>query len=222
VTAVGVGGAAPGTAVAGRVRPARRGPGLRLVRLYLVSRRVLSCLLVLVAAAIALRIALHWLPRTGVASQQIPLTIEAGVAAAIGVTARSPFGEAERVAGPWLRWLRLAVSLALAGAAFGALAAGSATQHLSDGTLGLLRDLGGFIGLALLTAALVGGGLAWIGPLAYAAVTLPALDGSWTTPLTWAARPPHDRGAALAAALALAAGLALITARGARSPTRDD
>jgi hypothetical protein len=208
---------------AGRVRPARRrGPGLRLARLYLASRRVLACLLVLAAAAIALRIALHWLPRTGVASRQIPLTIEAGVAAAIGVTARSPFGEAELVTGPWLRWLRLAVSLALAGAAFGALAAGSATEHLADGTLGLLRDLAGFTGLALLTAALVGGGLAWIGPMAYVAVTLPAVASRWTTPLTWPARPPHDRGAALAAALTLAAGLALITARGARSPTRDD
>ena len=103
------------------------------------------------------------------------------------VTARSPFGESEDTAGPWVRWLRLAVSLALAAAAFGALAAGAAGQHLADGTLGLLRDLGGFTGLALLTAALVGGGLAWIGPLAYAAVTLPALAGSWTTPWTWAA-----------------------------------
>ncbi len=219
----GVGPPALGTAAAERVRPARRrGPGLRLARLYLVSRRVLTCLLVLAAAAVALRIALHWLPRTGVAARQLPLTIEAGAAAAIGVTARSPFGESEYAAGPWVRWLRLAVSLALAAAAFGALAAGAAGQHLADGTLGLVRDLGGFTGLALLAAALVGGGLAWIGPLAYTAVTLPALAGSWTTPWTWAARPPHDRGAAICAGLVLAAGLALLTARGARARARDD
>ncbi|HEX3925383.1 MAG TPA: hypothetical protein VHY31_24095 [Streptosporangiaceae bacterium] len=219
MTAIGISQPAPGAAVGQRVRPARRrGPGLRLARLYLVSRRVLTCLLVLAAAGIALRIALHWLPRTGVAARQLPLTIEAGAAAAIGVTTRSPFGEPEDTAGPWVRWLRLAVSLALAGAAFGALAAGAAGQHLADGTLGLLRDLGGFTGLALLTAALIGGGLAWIGPLAYVAVTLPALDGPWATPWTWAARPPHDRGAAICAGLVFASGLALLTARGARAP----
>lgn len=223
VTAIGISQPAPGAAVGQRVRPARRrGAGLRLARLYLVSRRVLTCLLVLAAAGIALRIALHWLPRTGVAARQLPLTIEAGAAAAIGVTTRSPFGEPEDTAGPWVRWLRLAVSLALAGAAFGALAAGAAGQHLADGTLGLLRDLGGFTGLALLTATLVGGGLAWIGPLAYAAVALPALAGSWTTPWTWAARPPHDRGAAICAGLVFAVGLALLTARGARARARDD
>ena len=43
--------------------------GLRLARLYARSRRVLSCLLVLAGCAVALRIALHWLPRTGVASR---------------------------------------------------------------------------------------------------------------------------------------------------------
>jgi hypothetical protein len=197
-------------------------PSLRLARLYLVSRRVLGCLLVLAAAGIALRIALHWLPRTGVFARQLPLTIEAGAAAAIGVTTRSPFGEPEDTAGPWLPWLRLAASVVLAGAAFVALAAGAAGEHLADGTLGLLRDLGGFTGLALLTATLAGGGLAWIGPLGYAAITLPALTGSWTTPWTWAARPPHDRGAAICAGLAFAAGFALLTARGARARPGDD
>jgi amino acid transporter len=85
----------------------------------------------------------------------------------------------------------------------------------------MVRDLAGFIGLALLTAVLASGALAWIGPVAYLGITMPALGGGWTTPWTWPARPPHDRGAAICAALVLAAGLMLVTVRGARDSLRD-
>ena len=191
--------------------------GLRLARLYAASRRAATCLLVLAACAVALRVALHWLPRNGVFARQIPLIIEAGIAAVIGVTADSPFGEPERAAGRWLPYLRLAAALALAGAAFGALAAGSAAQHLDGGTLGLLRDLAGFVGLGFLTGAVLGGALAWIGPIGYLAITLPTLAGHWTTPWLWPDRPPHDRGAAICAGLVFAAGLVVVTVRGARA-----
>ena len=191
--------------------------GLRLARLYAASRRAATCLLVLAACAVALRVALHWLPRNGVFARQIPLIIEAGIAAVIGVTADSPFGEPERAAGRWLPYLRLAAALALSGAAFGALAAGSASQHLDGGTLGLLRDLAGFVGLGFLTGTVLGGALAWIGPIGYLAITLPTLAGHWTTPWLWPDRPPHDRGAAICAGLVFAAGLAVVTVRGARA-----
>jgi hypothetical protein len=220
VTAAGV-GRAPGSHAAARGRwPAGPG-GLRLVRLHAASRRVLTCLLVLAAGAIALRTALHWLPRSGVYSRQIPLTIEAGAAAVIGVTTRSPFGEPERAAGRWLPLLRLSSCLALAAAAVGALAAGAASAHLAGGTAGMVRDMAGFTGLALLTAALAGGALAWIGPVAYLGITTPALSAGWTTPWTWPARPPHDRGAAICAALVFGVGLMLVTVRGARDSLRD-
>jgi hypothetical protein len=222
VTAAEIGRPAPGLAPQQRTRPAGAArAGLRLVRLYLASRRVLAALLVLAACAIALRTALHWLPRTGVYSRQIPLIIEAGAAAVIGVTVRSPFGEPERVTGRWLPVLRFAVSLALAGAAFGALAAGSAAAHLAGGSGGLLRDLGGLAGIALLAASIAGGGLSWIGPIGYMGVTLLAVTGDWATPWTWPARPPHDRGAAICAALVFAAGLAAVTLRGARDSVRE-
>ena len=209
------------------LEPARRGAagpsraGLRLVRLHAASRHVLTCLVVLAACAIALRTALHWLPRSGVYARQIPLTIEAGAAAVIGVTTRSPFGEPERATGRWLPWLRLAASVALTGIAVGALAAGAAAAHLAGGAVGLARDTAGFTGIALLTAAVLGGALAWIGPMAYLAVTLPALSGNWTTPWIWPARPPHDRGAAICAALVFAAGVAVTTVRGARDRSRE-
>jgi hypothetical protein len=210
------------------VNPAGAGPfessavrppsGLRLVRLHLASRRVLTCLLILVACAAALRLGLHWLPRTGTLSRQIPLTIEAAAAAAIGVTARSPFGDPERATGRWLPFLRLTTVVALAGAAVGALAAAAASAHLAAGSLGLLRDTAGFTGIALLTSAVLGGGLAWIGPVAYLGVGVAALTGRWTTPWAWPARPPHDRGAAICAGAVFIAGVAVVVVRGTREP----
>ncbi len=195
--------------------------GARLVRLHLASRRALTCLLALAACAVALRTALHWIPGSGVASRQLPLTIEAGAAAVIGVTTRSPFGEPERATGRWLPFLRLGATMAVAGAAVGALAAGSASAHLGGGSLGMLRDLAGLTGIALLAAALLGGSLAWAGPLAYLVVTLHALGAAWTTPWIWPARPPHDLGAAFCAALVFAAGVTVITVRGARDSARE-
>jgi len=243
VTAAGVGrpapelappgaGGSPGPGRVGRGQPAGLAgshgwagwagwAGLRLVRLHAASRRVLACLLVLAVCAAALRTALHWLPHTGVFSRQIPLIIEAGAAGVIGVTTRSPFGEPERATGRWLPWLRLALPVALAGTAVGALAAASASAHLAGGSVGLLRDLAGFTGTALLAAAVLGGALSWIGPVAYLAVTLPALTGRWATPWVWPARPPHDRGAAICACLVFAAGVAVITLRGARDSARE-
>jgi hypothetical protein len=222
VTAAGLGRPPSGVASARGMRPA--GPRLarlRLVRLYLASRRALTCLLVLVACAVALRTALHWIPRSGLASRQLPLTIEAGAAAMIGVITRSPFGEPERATGRWLPFLRLGTVMALAGAAVGALAAGSASAHLAGGTLGMLRDLAGLTGIVLLTAALLGGALAWVGPMAYLVVTLHALEAAWTIPWIWPARPPHDRGAALCAALVFATGVVVIMVHGARDTARE-
>ena len=217
MTAAGIGHPARQAAPAPRLRARYWLAGLRLARLYAASRRAATCLLVLAACAVALRTALHWLPRSGAFALQIPLTIEAGAAAVIGVTAGSPFGDPERATGRWLPYLRLAAALALAGAAVGALAAGSASEHLAGGALGLLRDLAGFTGLAFLAGAVLGGALAWIGPIGCLAVTLPALAGHWTTPWLWPARPPHDRGAAICAGLVFAAGLAVVTVRGARA-----
>jgi hypothetical protein len=228
VTAAGLGSPAPETAPAAGMQTAGRLPaggplraGRRLARQYLASRRVLTCLLVLAACAVALRTALHWLPRAGVFSRQIPLTIEAAAAAVIGVTTRSPLGEPERATGRWLPLLRLGASVALTAAAVGALAAGSASAHVAGGAVGMLRDVAGFTGIALLAAAVLGGALAWTGPIAYLAVTMRALTGHWATPWTWQARPPDDGGAAICAALVFAAGVAVVTVRGARDSVRE-
>jgi len=91
----------------------------------------------------------------------------------------------------------------------------------SSGNLDVLRNVAGLTGIGLLCAALVGGGVAWIGPTAYMIAGVYALYTQWhspavTTPWMWPGRPPHDLGAALCAGLVFSCGLALFAVRGAR------
>ena len=209
------------TAAHATARPRLALPAARLVRLHLASRTIPACLLAIAGCAVTLRISLHWLPRSGASARLLPLLLEAAAAAVIGVVARSPFGEPERATGRWLPVLRLGAAVALTAAAFGALAAGSAAAHLDGGYLGLLRDLAGMTGIALLAAALAGGSLSWIGPLTFWLLATFAIGQGWTTPWAWPDRPPHDRGAALCAALVFAAGAAVITVRGARDSAHE-
>ena len=71
-------------------------------------------------------------------------------------------------------------------------------------------------------AVLLGGPLAWTGPLAYLFAGVYALYTDWhppvlSTPWLWPARPPHDVGGALCAAAVFAAGLIAFTVRGGRA-----
>jgi hypothetical protein len=197
-------------------------PGLRLLRLHAVSRRVPAAIAAIAACAIGLRIALlgHW---DTYGALQLPLVFEAGCAAAITVTTASPLGEPERVTGRWLPFLRLATTLALTIAAAGLLTAAGAGAQMAGGTLDMLRNLAGMTGIGLLFAATLGGGLAWVGPTGYLVVGAYGLYTQWhhpalTTPWIWPARPPHDLGAALCAGLVFTTGLIIITVRGARDP----
>ncbi len=194
----------------------------RLLRLHAASRRVPAAIATIAACAIGLRIALlgHW---DTYGALQLPLAFEAGAAAAITVTTASPIGEPERVTGRWLPFLRLATTLALTAAAAGALTAAGTGAHLAGGTLDVLRNLAGVTGIGLLCAAALGGGLAWTGPTGYLVVGAYGLYTQWhrpalTTPWIWPARPPHDLGAAICAALVFTIGITVITVRGAREP----
>jgi hypothetical protein len=132
-----------------------------------------------------------------------------------------PFGEPERATGRWLPYLRLAAAAALTAAAFGALAAGATGGNLPGGSVALLRNVAGITGLGLLAAVVLGGMLAWAGPMAYLLVTEVTLQGNPTTPWVWPARAPHDLGGALCAAGVFAAGAVFITLRGPRESVRD-
>jgi hypothetical protein len=199
--------------------------GVRLVRLYAVSRRFPSAVAAIAACAIGLRIALigHW---DAYGALQLPLVFETAAAAAIAVSTTSPLGEPERVTGRWLPVLRLAGTAALTAAAVVALAAAGTGGHLAGGTLGVLRNVAGVTGIGLLCAGVLGGGLSWTGPAGYLLPGVYALYTQWhgpalTTPWLWPARPPRDLGGAVCAGLVFAAGLALVTWRGARDPVAE-
>jgi hypothetical protein len=225
MTAAGVQSSPPGTVSVPLAARSAVG-ALRLVWLYLLSRRVPAALGLLAALGVLLWAALRWRWNVagGPAAQAlIPLTIETGASAVIAVTTHGPFGDPERATGRWLPWLRLAAAVTLTATAFGMLAAGAAGAAggaLPGGTLALLRNLAGMTGIGLLAAAALGGAFGWAGPMAYWLVTESVLAAHWTTPWIWPARPPHDRGAAVCAALVFVAGIAAVTLLGARDSGR--
>jgi hypothetical protein len=207
-------------------RPARSVPAAaRLTWLHVRSRRVPSALVALLACGVALWAALayHWWLGTGNAAYELPLLIESCAAAIVVVTTHSPFGEPERATGWRLPALRLGSALALSGAAVGALAGGAAIAYqpkagvaLVGGMLAVGRNVMGFTGVGLICALAIGGLTSWIGPLAYGALCQFALIANYSEPLTWASRPPADRGAWIAATATFAVALAAYTIRGPR------
>jgi hypothetical protein len=197
----------------------------RLTWLYLRSRRAPSALGALLAVGLVLWVALkyQWWYGTGNPAEELPDLLAACAAAIIGVTAHSPFGEPERATGRWLPFLRPALIIALCGAAIGFLAAGAAAAFdpragigLVQGMLPVARNVLGFTGVALLLSLAIGGLLSWIGPLAYVGICQCAAIANYSEPLTWAARPPTDRGGWIAALVVFAVGLIAFTIRGPR------
>ena len=195
-------------------------PWLRLTVLHLASRRAVTALAAVAACAIGLRVALSW-PWNTYGALQMPLILETACATAIAATTASPFGEPERATGGRLPYLRLGTALLLSAAAAAFLTAAALGMPLAGGTVSLLRNTGGLIGIGLLCGAAVGGGLAWTAPTAYLMVGVYGLYTQWhgpalTTPWLWPSRPGDDLGAAICAGLVFVAGVAAITARGAR------
>ncbi len=191
-----------------------------MLRLHAASRRIPVALAMIAAIGIGLRLTLigHW---DAYGALQLPLIFEAACAAIIAVATGSPLGEPERVAGRWLPALRLITTLTLTATAAAVLIAAGLGATLTGGASDGLRNLAGLTGLGLLCAFALGGGLAWMAPLAYLFAGVYALYTQWhgpalTTPWLWPARPPGNLGAAACAASAFAIGLTLCTIRGAR------
>jgi hypothetical protein len=195
--------------------------GLRLAWLHGTSRKLPATTAALIGCAVALRVALHWRWDT-YGALQLPLIAEAACASIVAVSTGSPFGDPERVAGRWLPVLRLGSVLATTAIALAALLVAAATAtHLAGGSLDVLRNTAGLIGIGLLLSAAVGSSLSWTGPLGYLVVGTYALYGDWhhqpfTSPWIWPGRPQHDLGAALAATLVFVAGVAVVTRLGPR------
>ncbi len=148
------------------------------------------------------------------------MLLEAGTASVIAVTTYSPIGEPERATGRWLPYLRFGTAVALTGIAVGLLSAGASGADLPGGTLDILRNIAGIAGIGMLSAAVVGGGLSWLGPMTFLVLSECAILNAWRTPWIWSSRPPHNLGASLCATLAFVAGTAIITALGPRQGGR--
>lgn len=146
-------------------------------------------------------------------TQLLLATVSLGAATAIGVSARSPFGDTERVVSrplPPLRLMHLAGLIALAALALG-LANRTETAGWTEWML--VRNFAGYTGLALITARLIGASLSWITPVAYGmAAFMTMSERRWAWPL----KPGDDEWAAWTAVILLLTGLALIVLTGGR------
>ena len=207
--------------------PAGRGasPAARLAWLHLRSRRAPAALAALLAGGVAMWASLHyhWWLGTGNAADELPMILQGSAAGIIAVTAHSPFGEPERATGRRLAVLRASLVLALGGAAIGIFALGAAAAdsprsgvYLAGGILPVARNVAGMTGIGLLFCLVTGAQTAWIGPLAFTAISQFALIANYSWPLAWPDRPPADRGGWIAAMAVFAVGLAAFTVKGPR------
>jgi len=192
---------------------------VRLLVLYVRSRGVLVAVLVVATASlVAARAAAYLvgLPQfDGMA--RLPVAVAAALAAAVvlAATLHSPTPELEATCPtPWRAWQGAhAVLVLLVGAALLAPALPATTY----GSGVLLRGFLGLLGLALLTALVVGPRLAWTLPCAYAAtVYLSAGAGDAALRSIWAfpQQPAGSTAAWLTASVLGAAGLLTWTAAG--------
>ena len=179
----------------------------------------------LLACGAALWASLHyrWWLGAGNAADEVPMILQGCAAGIIAVTMHSPFGEPEQATGWRLPLLRAGLVLALCGAAIGFFALGAAVAdnpragvYLAGGVLPVVRNVLGMTGIGLISCLVTGALIAWIGPLAFTAISQFALIANYSEPLTWPTRPPADRGGWIAAMVVFAVGLIAFTIRGPR------
>jgi hypothetical protein len=183
---------------------------MRLLSLYLRSRKVLVTTLVAVACAGGIGIPEHTSTVLGQFMALLAITAVVSVAA-IGLGAPDP--ALDRTAAlPWGPW-RAAHVLAV-----GALAAGLGTVLVPSDVV--VRNAIGLTGLAALAVTTLGGGLAWSLPLTWMVVTaVPALTGE--TPgapaFTWPFQPAGTTAATLAAGVLGGSGVVAYALAGPRA-----
>src|SRR5580658_10702670 len=203
----------------------RVSPAARLAWLHLRSRRVPAALVALLTCSVALWASLHyhWWLGTGNAADELPIVLQGCAAGIIAVTTHSPFGEPERATGWQLPVVRFGLVLTLCAAAIGLFAAGAAVAYdprsgvyLVGGIFPVVRNVLGMTGIGLIFCLVTGALIAWIGPLAFTAISQFALIANYSEPLTWPTRPPSDRGGWIAATVVFAVGLIAYTVRGPR------
>jgi hypothetical protein len=183
-----------------------------LLALYLRGRRVGWAALLVVIAAELRRAVVPWTHTTGPFTTTVSLLLIAAAATVVAAGLTGPFGEAERSAGGLLAPLRLTQLTGTGALAAAAFAVAAATGNLSVAEC--LRDLAGFLGIALLAGAVLGGQRCWIPPVAYVLLCAGEQDLEQYPLWTWPILPTGNDSATLVALALLAAGAATATVAG--------
>lgn len=197
---------------------------MRLAWLYLRSRRTGRALLALVAMAALGMLWANTMMQVPMlrGNNQIYIPVMFFIpllsATVIGVAAYSPFGDVERAVSRSLPRLRLAHLGGLLIAALATLAFAATDWQYDQATLILARNLAGFAGLAFLGAVLLGSGLSWIVPMAYAIVAyrLGAIAPGKFAWWAWPMQPVRNDLAWILALGLFLFGLSALTLRGPR------
>jgi hypothetical protein len=188
----------------------------RLIRLYLDSRQTRRALVLIAATAAGLRASEPVTQGAGVFAQLTLMLLTLGAAAVIAVATHNPFGEAEHTSSSPLAALRLTQLALLVAVATAAVATAGWTATYGVSPAVILRNLAGFTGLALLTAAILGANFAWTVPLAYVMYCGGELDLQAGSQLSWPILPASNHVASASAAGLLIAGITAVTIAGAR------
>lgn len=185
---------------------------MRLMYLFLRSRRVAASLLCLLGVGVIT----YWMARTDFAFR-VPLDNESvsikavfliPLAGAVVISAStfSPFGEVEHIASRSLSLFRCIhlVGLFIGGAVMLLLSASIWKEAQAE--IILLRNLGGFVGLALLGIPLLGSRLSWVVAFIFGMLAL-RLGVLGVGRAVWWAWPFHPAQNSLAATMALVLGV---------------
>ena len=182
---------------------------IRLLTLYLRSRRIGRVAAVVVGSAVTWGVLLPWASGVGPFAMLLRLVIAVAAATGIAGGLAGPFGETETSAGtrfPALRASQIAGTALLAGAAFAVVTA------IRQGSVVItVRDLAGLIGLALLTGAVIGASRSWSVPLGYALLCSGEVDLNQHPFWAWPLQPAADSPAMTLAVGVLATGAVLAT-----------
>ncbi|MBG0568652.1 hypothetical protein [Actinoplanes aureus] len=179
--------------------------------LYARSRRILAALVVIAAvtgAGLALRSQVHQTYTASDSSIPWIMFLPLVTAVAITFTARSPLHDLDLTAArPLARW-RLTTVIGLSLLATASLTVLAAPLSGAHGTTAAVRNLYGFLGLALLGGRLLQGRAAWVPPMTWCLLTATLGDPtSHRLAWDWPVRPDDDFTALCIAALLAVAGV---------------
>jgi hypothetical protein len=190
---------------------------MRLLALYLRSRLADRALALLLFSGVIDLLWLQHFPPDAIWRALALAVLPLLPAVVIGAGARSPFGDIEHCVSRPLGPIRLGHLLALA--LIAALVLLGASAIVGSGIeRELVRNLAGYLGLSLLAARLLGIGISWAIPLAYATLAFVLLPQN---PLAWPARYPLDARSLNIALALLVVGLLAVTLRDTRDQPDD-